>query len=492
MSAETPRPAYEPEGLSSARALANQAFSRAAGADLIAGNGIRLLKDAKENYPAWLDAIRMAKRHVHFESYIIHDDPTGRVFADALIAKAREGVRVRLIYDWFGGLWTASRGFWNSLRAGGVEVRAYNPAHWDSPFGWLSRDHRKTLCVDGEIGFVSGLCVGRMWAGDPERNIEPWRDTGVEVRGAAVAQLDHAFATSWAMTGEPIPENDLARPDVSTHQGDVTLRVVASTPTTGSMFRIDQLVAALARKRLWLTDAYFAGMPSYVQGLKSAARDGVDVRLLMPNATDVPLLKPLSRTGYRALLEAGVRIYEWNGRMLHAKTAVADGRWARVGSTNLNIASWFGNCEMDIVVEDEPFARSMEAMYLTDLENASEIVLDAGRKVRAPAQPRNPHRALQRGDGTSGRAAAGAVRLANVVGAAFTRRRAIEPIESRIAVWSGASLLGLAIVFAVFPRVLAYPLVLLSAWIAVALLVQGYKLHRARRLQSRAEAKPQP
>ena len=470
----------EPARVSSARALANQAFSRAAGAPLTPGNSIRLLKNAQDNYPAWLDAIRAARRYIHFESYIIHEDATGATFADALIAKAQAGVRVRLIYDWLGGLGTASRRFWNRLRAGGVDVRCYNPLRWDSPLGWLSRDHRKTLSVDGEIGFVSGLCVGRMWAGDPAQDIEPWRDTGVELRGSAVAQLDQAFAAVWAVIGEPIPDIDLATPDSGALPGDVALRVVASTPTTGSMFRVDQLVAALATKRLWLTDAYYAGMPSYVQALRSAAGDGVDVRLLVPNATDVPLLKALSRAGYRALLEAGVRIFEWNGTMLHAKTAVADGRWARVGSTNLNVTSWFGNCEMDVVVEDEPFAQSMEAMFLEDLTNASEIVLDAGQRVRAPNQPHRPHRVLRRGDGTSGRAAAGAVRLANVVGAAFTHRRVIEPIEARIATWSGALLFLLATLFAVFPRVLAYPLVLLAAWIAVALLVQGYKLHRAR------------
>lgn len=491
MSTRGPIATRQPESWSSVRALANQAFSRAAGAPLIAGNSIRLLKDARDNYPAWLDAIRAARRHIHFESYIIHDDDTGRMFADALVAKAREGVRVRLIYDWFGALGTASRGFWNRLRAGGVEVRCYNPARWDSPFGWLSRDHRKTLCVDGEIGFVSGLCVGGMWAGDPAKSIEPWRDTGVEVRGAAVAELEQAFATIWAIIGEPIPESDLARSDATTQQGEAALRVVASIPTTGGMFRVDQLIAALAKKRLWLTDAYYAGMTSYVQALRSAAQDGVDVRLLVPNATDVLLLKPLSRAGYRTLLEGGVRVFEWNGRMLHAKTAVADGRWARVGSTNLNIASWFGNCEMDVVVEDEPFAQSMEAMFLVDLENASEIVLDAGQKVRAPNQPRHPHPVLSRGGGSSGRAAAGAVRIANVVGAAFTKRRVIEPVEARITVGAGALLLSLAVLFAMFPRAIAYPLALLFAWIATALLVQGYKLHRAR-LKRRSEQKTQP
>ncbi len=480
MRAAKPLPKRERDALSSVRALANQAFSRAAGAALISGNNIRLLKDAQENYPAWLDAIRAAKRHIYFESYIIHEDDTGRMFADALVAKAKEGVRVRLIYDWLGGCGTASRAFWNRLRANGVDVRCYNTARWDSPLGWLSRDHRKTLCVDGSIGFVSGLCVGRMWVGEPEKKIEPWRDTGVEVRGPSVAGLEQAFATVWAMIGEPIQENELSSLDAIARPGEAALRVVSSIPATGGMFRVDQLIAALAEKRLWLTDAYYAGMTSYVQALRSAAKDGVDVRLLVPNATDIALLKRLSRAGYRTLLEAGVRIFEWNGTMLHAKTAVADGRWARVGSTNLNIASWFGNCEMDVVVEDEPFARSMEAMFLDDLENATEIVLDANQKLRAPNQPRHRRPALSSGGGSSGRATAGVVRIANVVGAAFTNRRVIEPVEARITVAVGALLMLLAIVFAFFPRLIAYPLVLLFAWIASALLYQGWKVHRAR------------
>ena len=132
------------------RALADQAFSRAAGAPLLEGNHVRLLKDARENYPAWLDAIGAAKRHIHFESYIIHEDDTGRKFADALIGKAQEGVRVRLIYDWLGGFGKASHRFWNRLRAGGVEVRCYNPPRLDSPLGWLSRDHFKDGGRHGE------------------------------------------------------------------------------------------------------------------------------------------------------------------------------------------------------------------------------------------------------------------------------------------------------------------------------------------------------
>jgi len=464
--------------VSEVRALAGQAFSRAAGAPLVAGNRVRLLSDARENYPAWLAAIEAARHYVHFENYIIHDDAVGREFAAALIRKAQAGVRVRLIYDWLGGFGKASRRFWNELRAGGVEVRCYNPPRLDSPLSWLSRDHRKMLAVDAEVGFVTGLCIGRMWAGIPEKNIEPWRDAGVEVRGPAVADIEQAFAQVWAMLGEPLPAGEIVDRGQLVPAGGMSLRVVASVPATAGMFRLDQLVAALARRRLWLTDAYYAGTTPYVQALRAAAADGVDVRLLVPNGTDIPLLKPLSRTGYRPLLEAGVRVYEWNGTMLHAKTAVADGIWARVGSTNLNIASWLGNCELDVVVEDADFAREMEATYLRDLDNATEIVLDAKHKVRAPGAPTQPHPVMTSGGGRVGRAAAGVVRIGNTVGAAFTGRRVLEPIEARLMLGAGAALLLLAGLFLLFPRLLLYPLLVVFAWFGVVLLYRGYRLHR--------------
>lgn len=491
MSTATQLRKREREAMSPVRALADQAFSRAAGAPLVEGNGVRLLKDACENYPAWLAAIGAAKHHIHFESYIIHEDAVGWQFADALVARAREGVRVRLIYDWMGGLGKTSQSYWNHLRAGGVEVRCYNPPRLDSPFGWVSRDHRKMLAVDGEVGFITGLCVGRMWVGVPEKNIEPWRDTGVEVRGPAVADIERAFAQVWSMMGAAVPKDELVSRDALAPEGDVRLRVVASVPSTAGMLRLDQLVAALARERLWLTDAYYAGTTAYVQALRAAANDGVDVRLLVPNGTDIPILRPLSRAGYRPLLEAGVRVFEWNGTMLHAKTAVADSRWARVGSTNLNIASWFGNCELDAVVEDELFARRMEEMYLQDLTNATEVVLDEKRKVRAPGEPPHPHPVLTSGGGSAGRAAAGAIRIGHAVGAAFTNRRVLEPVEARMMITGGILLLALAILFGFFPRLLVYPLIIIFVWIAVALLYRGYKLHRRRDEQEEVEGDPE-
>lgn len=467
----------EREQLTDVRALADQAFSRAAGAQLVSGNSVRLLKDARENYPAWLEAISAAKHHVHFESYIIHEDDEGWTFADALVAKARDGVRVRLIYDWMGGFRKTSRGFWRYLREGGVEVRCYNPPRLDSPLGWVSRDHRKMLGVDGEVGFITGLCIGRMWVGVPEKKIEPWRDTGIEVRGPAVADIERAFAQVWAMLGAPIPELELIGSEAIRSAGDVSVRVVASMPATASLFRVDQLIAALARNRLWLTDAYYAGTTPFVQALRAAAKDGVDVRLLVPGASDIPILRWLSRAGYRTLLEAGVRVFEWNGTMIHAKTAVADGRWSRVGSTNLNISSWLGNCELDAVVEDEPFAQEMEEMYLQDLAHATEVVLDMKRKVRAPGEPRRRRTVRTSGGGSGGRAAAGAMRIGNVVGAAFTNRRLLEPVEAHIMLAVGVLLLLLAVLFFKFPRVSAYPLTVLATWVGGSLLYKGFRLH---------------
>ena len=474
--------------MTTVRQLADQAFSRAAGAALIEGNSVRLLRDARENYPAWIEAIGAATHHIHFENYIFYDDTTGARFADALIGKAQAGVRVRLIYDWLGCIGSASRGFWNRLRSGGVEVRCYNSPRLESPLAWLSRDHRKMLAVDGAVGFITGLCVGRRWEGMPEKNVEPWRDTGIEVRGPAVAEIEASFAQIWALTGNALPREDVV--DKPASGGNVALRIVATAPATAGMFRLDQLIAALARQRLWLTDAYYAGTPAFVEGLRAAAKDGVDVRLLMPSASDVLLVQPLSRTGYRPLLEAGVRVFEWNGTMLHAKTAVADGRWARVGSTNLNIASWFGNCELDAVIEDRQFAQQMEQMYLDDLANATEVVLDERRKPRAPGRP--PHRRVRsiRSGGSAGRAAAGAVRIGNAIGAVFTNRRSLGPIEARIALTTGLVLCALAIVLALFPQVLAYPLVVIAAWGGIALVYRAYRLHRARTKEVVASVQP--
>jgi len=310
------------------------ALARAAGAAPVSGNRIRVLRDGPENFPAWLEAIASAKRYVYFETYIFRGDRTGQQFVDALAARAREGVQVRVLYDWAGSFATPSR-VWRTLRDAGAEVRCFNPFDWSSPLGWVHRDHRKTVSADGRVAFVSGLCVGDAWAGDPEKGVPPWRDTGVQIEGPAVADVEHAFARVWATVGAPIPEDERRRRAEIDPVGDTRLRVISDEPGTAGLLRLDQFIASAARRSLWITDAYFAGTPPYVQALRAAALDGVDVRLLVPGSSDIPALQPFSRAGFRALLEAGIRVFEWKGPMLHAKTAVCDGQWARVGSTNL-------------------------------------------------------------------------------------------------------------------------------------------------------------
>lgn len=478
---------------SRARRLVERAYARATGAPLIYGNAVRLLKDAEENYPAWLEAIRGARHCVNFESFILHGDEVGQEFGEALAAKAREGVRVRLIYDWLGAIGKTPWGFWRKLRKAGVEVCAFNPPRSDEPFGWLNRDHRKMISVDGRVGFVMGLCVGRDWVGNPKRGVEPWRDTGVEIRGPAVAELDQAFARAWqSACGEKIPEEDLPGRDSIAEEGDTAMRVIATEPNTVGLYRLEQLVAAGAREYLWLTDAYFVGTTMYVQALRAAAQDGVDVRLLVPSASDIPVVSALSRANYRALLESGVRVFEWNGPMIHAKTAVVDGKWARVGSTNLNVASWMGNWELDVTVEDERFAREMEEMYCRDLEHSTEIVLSERRRVKPLTRGGSKRRGRGRTSrkGSASRAAAGVIGVGSTVKAAITNRRVLGPAEARVMFVSAAFLFALSAVAVKWPHAITYPLAFFGIWMSVALFMRAYKLHKVGRAGVKLETEP--
>jgi cardiolipin synthase len=467
--------------------LWSQAFTRMAGAPARTGNRIDLLRDATENYPAWLEAIASAHRWIHFESYIIHDDAIGREFADALEAKARSGVSVRLLYDWWGARTLRANRLWRSLLTAGVDVRCFNPPRLDDPLASLSRDHRKMLGVDGRVAFVTGLCIGEDWAGNPRIGIEPWRDTGVQIEGPAVADVERAFAETWAAAGQPVPPEEL--PDVSAPipGNSVTLRVIAGTPRLGNVYRLDQLIAAAAQRTLWLTDAYFVATTPYVQALRAAALDGVDVRLLVPNSSDIPVLRAVSRAGYRPLLESGVRVFEWNGPMLHAKTAVADGRWGRVGSTNLNLASWLGNWELDVAVEDRQFAAAMERMYENDLTHATEIVLSSRQRLgRIHDRTRR-----RRARGSARRATAGAIGIGSTLGAAISNHRTLGPAEARVLGFTGMLLLMLVVVALLWPWIVLMPGVVAAAWIGMAAIVKALAMRRASPDSARTRVAPQ-
>ncbi len=461
------------------RGLAEQTLSRTSGAPLVAGNAVKVLRNASENYPAWLEAIGSARQSIELENYILADDGIGRRFADALAERARQGVRVRVLYDWLGGFGEGSRRLARSLAASRVAVRAFNPPRLDRPLEILSRDHRKALVVDGEVAFVSGLCVSDRWTADARRGLPEWRDTGVELRGPAAIDVVRAFAVTWrAAGGEELEAGELAPAGEGGRVGEVSVRVLPTVPNQAGLFRLDLLVSGLARKTLFLTDAYFLATSTYVEALRAAARDGVDVRLLVPGASDLALVAAVSRAGYRPLLEAGVRIYEWNGPMMHAKTAVADGHWARIGSSNLNVASWIGNYELDVTVEDDGVAGDLELHYLEDLRTATEVVLRRGRTGARVVQAERPQERWVKAD--PGTATAGALRLGHVVGAALTGQRMLGPAEARVALGGGLALIVLSVLAFVWPRLAMLPVAALGLWLGLALILRAWRLTRRR------------
>jgi len=463
-------------------ALASQAFCRVAEAEHTTGNQVRLLRDGPQTFPAWLQAIGAGRQFVHLENYILQEDELGQQFADALIAAAKRGAQVRVIYDWLGCLTRSSKKFWRQFRGSGVELRCYNPPHFSDPLRWISRDHRKVLVVDGEVAFTGGLCIGHDWMGDPARNIPPWRDTAIEIRGPAVAKIAAAFEDSWSVASHRGP----AAPDpAGSTLGDearegVDVSVVAGRPDSMGLYRLEQLVAEIAGRSLWLTDGYFVATTAYVRALVGAAKAGVDVRLLVPGSSNWPLVGALSKSAYRPLLQAGVRVFEWNGPMIHAKTAVADGVWTRIGSSNSNLASWVTNRELDVTIKDHALAAQMEAMFRKDMENSTEVVLARGRTGVEKPVTRGDDFSDGPGAGTSaGRLLSGAIGLGSTLTASFSRRRELHPEESLVVLGGGGALPLLGLLAILLPHVVATIIAIAAIWPGLILLLRSARLWRA-------------
>jgi len=354
--------------------------------------------------------------------------------------------------------------------------------------GWASRDHRKLLTIDDSVAYISGLCMGDAWAGDSARGIPPWRDTGVEILGPAVADAEASFVEAWKKAGGSISAAETPRPETLPKAGNVALRIVAASPETAGIYRLDLMVAASACKSLWLSDAYFIGTPAYNQALRSAALDGVDVRLLVPHGSDIQWIANVSRTQYRFLLEAGVRVFEWNGPMMHAKTAVADGRWARIGSTNLNIASWIGNWELDVVIENENIGGEMSRMFLEDLANSTEIVITRRKKVRL-AQPLPAAGKAPMALGSGKNVLTGVLRVGSALNSAVTGHRMLSRTESTSLLTISLVVLGLSAVALLLPKVIAYPIGVILAWMGIVVLVRGMKVRFGKEARKKVRGK---
>lgn len=358
----------------------SRALDRATGARPIPGNLLRHIAVSSDALDTMLEMIASAQRTVHFENYIIRDDHTGCRFATAWAERARAGVRVRVLYDAFGSLGTGSA-YWRELKSYGVDVRPFRPIWTSGLTEAFSRDHRKLLVVDGERAMTGGLCVGDEWAGSGDP-LSCWRDTMVMVCGPAVAPLEAAFARMWARAGRPLPEDETV--SAAEECGPSEVRVVEGIPGQSRIYRAVQLLAAAVTERLWITDAYLVAPPPLYASFVDAARSGVDVRLLLPGTTDIPIVRSFTRAGYRELLHAGARIFEYRGPMLHAKTLLADHHWARVGSSNLNFSSLLGNYELDLVAEQDRLTATLAAQFLHDMAHCREIVLMARRRLPLP------------------------------------------------------------------------------------------------------------
>lgn len=466
------------------RQIAEQAFSRSAGAPLVSGNQVNLLFDSGENFPAWEAAIAAARESVMIEMYIFADNRFGRRLRDLLIERANAGVQVYLLYDWMGSLREHLRGFFKPIAAAGGKLCVFNPPSLSGGMSLFGRDHRKLIIVDQRLAFVSGLCASSVWEGNPEKEIAPWRDTGVSIRGPLVASAVASFVDSWHACGGSLPDElHMIEPPPS---GEVDARLIATKPDTANIMRLDLLIASFARRTLWLTDAYFIGTGVYLTALKRAARDGVDVRLLVPRSSDIGWIATVSRTQYRPLLEAGVRVFEWNGEMIHAKTAVADGRWARIGSTNLNLSSWVANRELDISIEDTAVATRLSERFLVDLENSTEVVLGGRRRRPVLSKAREKESfSLSGASGNpiaSARAAARqAARIGDALSVVVRGTRDVDASEASSFLSIGLFLLALGLLIGFFPYLIVAPLVLVLAVSGIAVIAKSVTLYRARR-----------
>ncbi len=312
-----------------------------------------------------------------------------------------------------------------SLREAGGEVLVANRPRLSSLLGWVRRDHRKLLTIDSEVAFIAGLCIGNAMGGRGSMARHRAKIIGPAVRHAKKHLLRRGRLAGGAFPSEHLPDHER-----DNQAGEVSVRVVATSPETAGLYRLDLMIAAAAQDYLWLTDAYFLGTSAYIQALRAAARDGVDVRLLVPHGSDIQWIANLSRTSYRSLLEAGVRVFEWNGTMIHAKTAVCDGLWHAWGLPISIFQAGSANWELDVVIEDERIAEQISEMFLEDLANATEIVLMDGDKVRPVRRDTRRRRLTSRVRSSGQSVFTRAISAGSALNAAVTGKRPLSRAES--------------------------------------------------------------
>ena len=362
------------------------------GEPLVTGNRVDLLQDGPHTYASMFEAIANARDHVNLESYILEAEGPGEEFARRLIAKARAGVRVNVLYDSFGSIGTPAS-YFDHLRANGVNVCEYNPL---SRLGNLLsralhlRDHRKLMVVDGRIGFIGGVNISPVYSagssplaalagsgGDAAAAVPDkpgWRDTHVRVEGPIVAQLQRLFVRHWSKhSAIALRSSHYFPPLAPVGNQRVALAACDAGRRRNPFYRA--LLAALdaSQHRIFLTTAYLVPTRRLMRSLLRAARRGVEVYLMLPGVSDFWLPLQAGRSHYGRLLRAGIHVHELHDTLLHAKTCVIDGLWTTVGSSNLDWRSFLHNAEANLVVLDAALAQEMEQVFMADVARARTV-----------------------------------------------------------------------------------------------------------------------
>lgn len=349
---------------------------RRAAERFVVGNHVVLFRDGVEAFPAMLAAIEGATRQVLLEMYWFASDGTGRAFAAALQRAVRRGVEVALLYDAVGS-WDTDSGVFAELRRAGVAVVEFNPVRpWARRFRAehvTRRDHRKLLLVDGRSGFTGGANLADQWAAEAAGG-EGWRDDVVRVDGPVVGEFVRLFCENWAAQGGmPLRAHLGVAP--AAVAGTHRVRVLSD----GRLHRRRAIVRAYlynivrAERRVWIRNSYFVPDRLVLRALRRAAAKGVDVRVIVPGISDVEIVRHASRSVWSRLMRSGVRIYEWTDNVLHAKSAVVDGRWCTIGTFNLDHWSLFYNLEVNVAVDDPGFAAVVETSFERDFARAARV-----------------------------------------------------------------------------------------------------------------------
>jgi cardiolipin synthase A/B len=351
-------------------------FRRNTEAVSFVGNRTTLYRYGSQFFPALFEAIEQATTSICLEFYTVCDDETGRRMSEALIAAAGRGVRVYFLYDYIGCFDTPAAFFKRMVRYG-VNCCAFNPPPFSRGIAWFDkRDHRKVAIIDGCCAFTGGINIANVYSGLGNQPAQ-WRDAGIQIEGPAVQELVRLFCVFWQEECGQLPLG--CEPiDVPAREGEAKVMIINGGPHHERSFIRSAFRVAIAGASEMVTIAspYFIPGPRVLRSLLRAAGRGVQVRLLLPHKSDVPLVRLVSRTYYAPLLKSGVEIYELDSAVLHAKVLLIDGSWAMVGSANLDQRSFHRNYELNVVVDSAQFGIQVAEMLESDLLGARRIVLD--------------------------------------------------------------------------------------------------------------------